>query len=149
MYSIFEKDDEKNLKGYDLYLGHFETLAEATAFAKHDFDSRNKKVNIYIALTAEYEDGNYNIIAAFVKPDFKAYYLFEKGEEKNYKKYSLTDLIEMFEPAKDEDDEYISEDDYNTWNSINNIEDFNDYLNKVINNNAGMHYHDYLIELSV
>lgn len=71
----------------------------------------------------------------------KMYYLFEKGEENSYKKYSFTELMRFFAPSEDAEAEAIEE-----YNAIENIFDLSAYIENYVNNDCGLHIHDYFIE---
>lgn len=73
------------------------------------------------------------------------YLLTEKGIEINFKKDVMTieEIFAYFEP-----DEELNEE-YKVWKQAkeeNTIESLTDYIENHVNNNDGMHYHDYKIE---
>ena len=77
----------------------------------------------------------------------KKYYLLEKNVTggNSYTHYTLEELKKYFEP-KDTDGNILNEEAYTEWKSISNIEDMEYFLENHVNNEDGMHYHDYYIE---
>ena len=71
------------------------------------------------------------------------YYLFEKGEENNYKSYTLNELKDyFFVEENDKDDEEYNK----SLNAVSSIEEMEEFIEFWVNNYRGMHYHDYYIE---
>ena len=70
------------------------------------------------------------------------YYLFEKGADggNSYKKRTFAELKNYF---KDED---ADEDEKEAWSRIKDIDDLKDFIENYVNNNGGVHYHDYYVE---
>ena len=77
----------------------------------------------------------------------KKYYLLEKNVTggNSYTCYTLEELKKYFEP-KDTDGNVLDEDTYAEWESIKTIDDMKEYIENHVNNEDGMHYHDYYIE---
>ena len=75
--------------------------------------------------------------------DMKKYYLLEKGESggNSYKKYNFKELKDYFKPDDEADDEELK-----SWDRITNIDELKEFIDDFVNNNGGMHYHDYYIE---
>ena len=75
----------------------------------------------------------------------KKYLLSEKGIEINYNKDIMTieEIFEYFTP-----DEELQED-MEAWeqaHSEGTIDALKDFIENYVNNNDGMHYHDYTVE---
>ncbi len=72
----------------------------------------------------------------------KTYYLHEKNKN-NFKKYTLDELKKFFS-IKDTDE---SDTDYmDKLMKIKNIDEMEDFIENYVNNEGGVHYHDYYIE---
>ena len=70
------------------------------------------------------------------------FYLFEKGVPGgySYKSYSFEELKAYFEPNKSFVDEHL------LWKNILTLPELEEFIENHVNNNEGIHYHDYFIE---
>ena len=75
----------------------------------------------------------------------KLYLISEKGVSINYKKdiMELSEIIKIFKPSEE------FEEDFEAWEAASNectFESVQYFIDNYVNNNDGMHYHDYVIE---
>lgn len=130
-------DARKALEGY-----------ESTVSLDSSFASKFYMVTeYYIEENVYSEDGEWmhgGDVWDFSKMRFgnEEYYLFEKYASggNSYKKYSFQELKTYFE------DKEADEDEREAWENIEDIHDLEIFIDEYVNNNGGVHYHDYYIE---
>lgn len=141
--------------GADGFTREFDNKDEAIREARREWESlsdgdKKRTSSFYVLESVDPDeeserhfDGDYIAMWKNNGSD-KVYYLFEKNAHggNNYTKYSLDDLKAMFEPGEEFEDTMQ----YKAWEWINSIEDMQEYIDEYINDNGGVHYHDYIIE---